>query len=172
MSIFTEVKECVTAREVAEFYGLKVGRNGLACCPFHDDKHQSMKIDKYYYCFACGAKGDVINYVGERYGLTVYESVRKIADDFHIILESDNEQDKLARAKAREKAQSMETERKRIVHIQMQFQKWCDNRINELKECVQIIESAKKYFRNKPPKLIFESKDFAVMLNSEPLANY
>lgn len=117
MSIFTEVKECVTAREVAQFYGLKVRRNGLACCPFHDDKHPSMKIDKYYYCFACGAKGDAINYVGERYGLTPYESARKIADDFHIILESDNGQDKLERAKAREKAQSMETERKRIVHI-------------------------------------------------------
>lgn len=82
MSIFTEVKKHVTAREVAEFYGLKVGRKGLACCPFHDDKHPSMKIDRFYYCFACGAKGDAINYVADRYGLTPYESARKIADDF------------------------------------------------------------------------------------------
>ncbi|MDD3417379.1 MAG: hypothetical protein PHY47_25880 [Lachnospiraceae bacterium] len=36
MSIFTEVKERITAREVAEFYGLKVGKKGLACCPFHN----------------------------------------------------------------------------------------------------------------------------------------
>ena len=56
MNIFREVKERVTARQVAERYGLKVRRNGMACCPFHNDKHPSMKIDRNYYCFACGAK--------------------------------------------------------------------------------------------------------------------
>lgn len=57
MNIFQEVKERVTARQVAERYGLKVRCNGMACCPFHNDKHPSMKIDQNYYCFACGAKG-------------------------------------------------------------------------------------------------------------------
>lgn len=172
MSIFTEVKKHVTAREVAEFYGLKVGRKGLACCPFHDDKHPSMKIDRFYYCFACGAKGDAINYVADRYGLTPYESARKIADDFCIMLESDNEQDKAARAKAREKARAIETERKHIVHIQMQFQKWCDRRINELKDCVQMIEAVRKHVIDKPPELMLESEDFAILLHSEPIVNY
>ena len=60
MSIFSEVKEYLTARQVAEYYGLQVKRNGLACCPFHDDKHPSMKIDKNYHCFACGVGGDVV----------------------------------------------------------------------------------------------------------------
>lgn len=172
MSIFTEVKERVTAREVAEFYGLKVGRKGLACCPFHDDKHPSMKIDRFYYCFACGAQGDAINYVADRYGLTPYESARKIADDFQIILESDDKQGKATRAKAREKARAVEAEQKRIVHIQMKFRKWCDRRINELKDCVQVMESAKKYVKNTPPELILESEDFAILLHSEPLVNY
>lgn len=49
MPIFKEIKEHLTARQVAEYYGLKVGRNGMACCPFHDDKHPSMKIDTGYY---------------------------------------------------------------------------------------------------------------------------
>ena len=57
MNIFSEVKEYLTARQVAENYGLQVRRNGLACCPFHDDKHPSMKIDKNYHCFACGVEG-------------------------------------------------------------------------------------------------------------------
>lgn len=56
MNIFQEVKARVTARQVAERYGLKVSRNGMACCPFHNDKHPSMKIDQNYYCFACGEK--------------------------------------------------------------------------------------------------------------------
>ena len=51
MDVFRVVKDNVTARQVAEYYGMKIGRNGMVCCPFHDDKHPSMKLDKRYYCF-------------------------------------------------------------------------------------------------------------------------
>ena len=43
LDIFSEVKAHLTARQVAESYGLHVRRNGTACCPFHDDRHPSMK---------------------------------------------------------------------------------------------------------------------------------
>ena len=56
MNIFREMKERVTARQVAERYGLKVSRNGMACCPFHNDKHPSMKIDQNYYCLGLSSK--------------------------------------------------------------------------------------------------------------------
>lgn len=46
INIFEQIKSRVTARQAAEYYGLKVERNGMACCPFHDDKHPSMKIDQ------------------------------------------------------------------------------------------------------------------------------
>ena len=46
MTIFEQVKECVTARQAAEHYGIKVKNNGMACCPFHDDRHPSMKVDR------------------------------------------------------------------------------------------------------------------------------
>ena len=42
MSVFQVVKDNITARQVAEQYGVKVRRNGMACCPFHNDK--SVKI--------------------------------------------------------------------------------------------------------------------------------
>lgn len=84
MNIFQEVKERVTARQVAERYGLKVRRNGMACCPFHNDKHPSMKIDQNYYCFACGAKGDAVNYVAVLFGLSQLEAVKKINEDFSL----------------------------------------------------------------------------------------
>ena len=76
MSIFSEVKEYLTARQVAEYYGLQVKRNGLACCPFHDDKHPSMKIDKNYHCFACGVGGDAVDYVSRMFGLSQYDAGR------------------------------------------------------------------------------------------------
>ena len=84
MNIFQKVKERVTARQVAEKYGLKVRQNGMACCPFHNDKHPSMKIDRNYYCFACGAKGDAVNYVAVLFGLSQFEAVKKINEDFSL----------------------------------------------------------------------------------------
>ena len=51
MNIFSEVKEQLTTRQVAESYGLRIRKNGVACCPFHDDRHPSMKVDKNYHCF-------------------------------------------------------------------------------------------------------------------------
>lgn len=82
MNIFREVKERVTARQVAERYGLKASRNGMACCPFHKDKHPSMKIDQNYYCFACGAKGDAVNYVAMQFGLSQFKAAKKINEVF------------------------------------------------------------------------------------------
>lgn len=58
MKLFEAVKEAVTARNAAEYYRIKVGRNGMAVCPFHPDKNPSMKLDKRYHCFACQADGD------------------------------------------------------------------------------------------------------------------
>ena len=61
-NIFEAVKESVTTRQAAEYYGVQVGRNGMAYCPFHDDKHPSMKIDHRFHCFGCQADGDVIDF--------------------------------------------------------------------------------------------------------------
>lgn len=61
MNVFEAVKQSVTTRQAAEHYGIHVGRNGMACCPFHHDKTPSMKLDRRYHCFGCGADGDVID---------------------------------------------------------------------------------------------------------------
>lgn len=81
-NVFESVKENVTARQVAEFYGLKVNRNGMACCPFHNDKSPSLKIDRRFYCFGCGEKGDAVDYVSKLFGLNALDSAKKICSDF------------------------------------------------------------------------------------------
>ena len=55
LNVFEAVKQSVTTRQAAEYYGIHVGRNGMACCPFHNDKTPSMKLDRRYHCFGCGA---------------------------------------------------------------------------------------------------------------------
>lgn len=90
MNIFQVVKENVTARQAAEQYGLKVNKNGMVCCPFHDDRHPSMKVDKGFCCFACGAKGDVITFVADFFHLAPLEAAKKLAEDFQIPIFTDN----------------------------------------------------------------------------------
>ena len=54
MNLFETVKSAVTVKQAAEYYGYKVNRSDMICCPFHDDRHPSMKLNKdYFYCFGC-----------------------------------------------------------------------------------------------------------------------
>ena len=84
MNIFKAVKDAISTREVASFYGIRVNRNGMCCCPFHTDKHPSMKLDNRYHCFGCGEDGDVINFVGKLYVLSPYDATVKIITDFNL----------------------------------------------------------------------------------------
>ena len=45
MTLFETVKDTVTTFQAAERYGLKVERNGMCKCPFHNDRNPSMKVD-------------------------------------------------------------------------------------------------------------------------------
>lgn len=84
MNIFGQVKECVTSRQAAEHYGIRIKGNGMACCPFHNDKHPSMKVDKNYHCFACGVGGDSIDFTARLFGISQYEAAKKLIEDFHL----------------------------------------------------------------------------------------
>ena len=87
-SVFEVVKQSVTAREAAELYGIAVGRGGMACCPFHDDRHPSMKVDTRFHCFGCGADGDVIDFTARLYDLSPKEAAEKLAQDFGLAYDS------------------------------------------------------------------------------------
>ena len=88
-SVFEAVKQSVTVREAAQMYGIEVNRSGMACCPFHDDKNPSMKLnEEYFYCFGCGATGDVIDFTARLYNLSPKEAAEKLAQDFGLIYDS------------------------------------------------------------------------------------
>ena len=87
-NVFEAVKQSVSTREAAEFYGIKVRRNGMACCPFHDDKNPSMKVDQRFHCFGCGEDGDVIDFTAKLFNLSPKEAAEKLAQDFGLIYDS------------------------------------------------------------------------------------
>ena len=107
-NIFTTVKAAVTTKQAAEYYGLKVSRNGMTCCPFHKDRHPSMKVDERYYCFGCHETGDVIDFTAKLFGLTPYEAAKKLAWDFHI--ESSTPQPPVAAAMKKQAVQDRQDE--------------------------------------------------------------
>ena len=78
-NVFEAVKQSVSTRDAAAFYGIEVKRNGMACCPFHDDKNPSMKLnEEYFYCFGCGATGDVIDFTAKLFDLSPKEAAEKL----------------------------------------------------------------------------------------------
>ena len=85
MNLFESVKAAVTVRQAAEHYGLEVNRGNMVCCPFHNDRIPSMKLNEdYFYCFGCGAHGDVIDLVARLFNLSSYDAAKKLAYDFGI----------------------------------------------------------------------------------------
>ena len=85
MTWFELIKQVVRVPEAAAYYGLQVSRNGMVCCPFHNDRHPSMKLnERYFYCFGCGVTGDVIDLVARLFDLSNYEAAKKLAHDFGI----------------------------------------------------------------------------------------
>ncbi len=87
LNIFEIVKDTVTVRQAAEHYGLNANHSHMACCPFHNDRHPSLKLNEdYFYCFGCGANGDVIDFAAKLFGLSSYEAAQKLACDFGINL--------------------------------------------------------------------------------------
>ena len=85
MNQFESVKAAITLRQAAKAYGLRVLPNGMTCCPFHEDKHPSLKLNEdYFFCFGCGARGDVIDFTARLFGVSLKDAVTKLAADFGV----------------------------------------------------------------------------------------
>ena len=106
MNLFETVKAAVTPRMAAERYGLPIQQGGMVCCPFHADRTSSMKLNEdYFYCFGCGATGDVIDLAARLFDLSKYEAVQKLAADFGISGEKPSVLAKLKRGKTQAEAE-------------------------------------------------------------------
>ena len=113
MNLFQNVKYGVNCRETAERYGVFVNRQGKALCPFHNDRHPSLLVaDDHYYCFACGAHGDVIDFAANFFALPLYEAAQRLAADFGIDTDRPPTKEILEKRRQQTEAQQlMENER-------------------------------------------------------------
>ena len=112
-NIFTEVKQRLNIRQVVEFYGYKVNRNGQFICAFHNDHKPSASIkNDYFNCFVCGAGGDLITFTAKLHGLSNIDACKKLDQDFHLGL-SQQPVSHIDRLKADREKVKRETELKR-----------------------------------------------------------
>ena len=90
-----KIKERLSVVDVISSY-LKVekaGGNFKANCPFHNEKTPSFFISPArgsYYCFGCGAKGDIFSFVEQFEGLDFKGALKVLADRAGVPLESYN----------------------------------------------------------------------------------
>lgn len=107
MNLFEAVKAAVTPRMAAERYRLPVRQGNMICCPFHDDRTPSMKLNEdYFYCFGCGAHGDVIALSAQLFDLPPAEATKKLAADFGITDQKPSVLAKLKRGKTQAELES------------------------------------------------------------------
>ena len=99
------IKAALDIDRVVSFYGYEPNRQGFLSCPFHSEKTASCKIypkSNSFYCFGCGAGGDVINFVRLLYGLDFRQACVRLEADFGLVGVTDSASPELSeRAKKR-----------------------------------------------------------------------
>ena len=98
MAISEEQKEEIRAKvdiaDIISSYGYTLKHSGSdlwCCCPFHNEKTPSFKVDSSrgtYHCFGCGESGDVFSFVMKQEGLTFNDAIRKLASAVGIELKA------------------------------------------------------------------------------------
>jgi len=86
---FDSIKKDYSMPDIVSASGVKLVRNGkefIGCCPFHNEKSESFTVYQSqrgwrFHCFGCGASGDNVDYVGERYGVNRGDAARIITGD-------------------------------------------------------------------------------------------
>ena len=101
------IQEVVRRNDIEEVVGQYVqlrrrGRTLSGLCPFHNEKTPSFVVypdTQSFYCFGCGAAGDVISFVRKYNNLGYVETIKQLASRVGMPLP--DEEDKEARARQR-----------------------------------------------------------------------
>jgi len=77
----------------------KMGRNFVACCPFHQEKTPSFSVSQskqFYHCFGCGVSGNAIGFIMAYRNLPFPEAVSELASRIGMTIPQEEVQKKLS----------------------------------------------------------------------------
>ena len=106
-----EIKRQYSMREIVNRYGLHLNRAGFISCPFHKgDNTASMKIyETSYYCFGCGANGDIFTFIQQMENCSFKEAFQSLGGSYEKPTFSSN----LAIYRSEQKRRALEGEKER-----------------------------------------------------------
>lgn len=158
-----EIKQTTTMYDVLGRYGLKADRHGMMCCPIHGEKHASMKIYKDgYHCFACGAHGDIFNFVMEYERVDFKTAYMELGGTYANGSEAERRKSKIGirRRQLQTQSNKRKEERERLDRVKLNnditayrallktvtpmSDRWCDY-MTELSRLLQILEWNETY---------------------------
>ncbi len=110
MAITEEFKQELKARTdiadvISSYVQLKKsGRNLVGLCPFHNERSPSFSVSRengFFYCFGCGAGGDVITFIKKIENLDYVDAVKLLADRAGLTVPEDAASDGMGHLKTR-----------------------------------------------------------------------
>ncbi len=130
-----KIKERLSIEDVVSSY-IKLDRAGVnlkARCPFHNEKSPSffVSVDRgSYYCFGCGASGDIFSFVEEFEGLDFKGALKLLADRAGVPLEAYTKEMKEA-----------ESEKEKLYRIMEEATKYFENNLSISKDVQDYLKS-------------------------------
>ena len=137
------IEEVRSQNDVVDLIGnyiklTKKGNSYFGLCPFHNEKSPSFSVSRdkqMYYCFGCGAGGNVFTYVMEYENYTFVEAVKYLAERAGI---------KLPEVEMTEEQKQMQNKRQRLLDIHKLAAKYYYYQLKSKNG-----ENARKYFENR-----------------------
>src|SRR3989344_660425 len=134
-SPFQKIKERLSIEEVVSSY-IKLDRAGTnlrAKCPFHNEKTPSFFVSPNrgsYYCFGCGASGDIFTFVEEFEGLDFKGALKLLANKAGVPLEAYSKEMKEA-----------ENEKEKLYRVMEEATKFFENNLRDNKQIQEYLKS-------------------------------
>ena len=130
-----KIKERLSIEEVVSSYIKleKAGANLKARCPFHNEKTPSFFVSAdrgTYYCFGCGASGDIFTFVEEFEGLDFRGALKLLADRAGVQLEVFSKENK-----------EKESEKERLYKVMEEATLFFENNLKNNKEALDYLKS-------------------------------
>ena len=130
-----QIKERLSIEEVVSSY-IKLERAGAnlkAKCPFHNEKTPSFFVSPgrgSYYCFGCGASGDIFTFVEEFEGLDFRGALKLLANRAGVELEVYSKEMKKA-----------ESEKEKLYRTMEEATLYFENNLKDNKEALEYLKS-------------------------------
>ena len=124
------------------------GSSYFGLCPFHNEKSPSFSVSpskQMYYCFGCGAGGNVFNFIMEYENFTFIEAVKYLADRAGVKL-PEQEYSKEARAAADLKTILLEINKKAAAYYYYQLRQETGKKALEYLQKRELSEETIKAF--------------------------